>query len=448
MAQNNSVDSDETLQQTTEQANQSIKNVADKAKTTAKNVEKTAKNAKKTANNIAKGIKNIANAVRRIGSGIVNATKAIYSFISSVVSFIASFWWLILIILAVVLIVVVIVVIIVMASSAGINGVYEDGKYTPGAGAIGDKFYGERFIYYDELFSGNEIKNTYLEYSWGSLKNAIDDEVISIPSFAETYTESEDALIIALNFAKSISSLNNSNMEISYYIGGIDHYGLTLTESEQFIDLMKNYIITHNYIKPGKTQVDVYNSLISSLNDDYSYMKNVCKKIIIKDYIFEEDSGIKELEAKKYGGLVFMPKEDVTITDLEFGFIVPQGVEVNATYNCYENGQITEIANATADSSWFVDGIIENSLHIDIADKTIKKFTALDEENIEYLTSGMSLFNLIKNEKINTYFNGLIVGYETTINDLLCNIKTDNYHYLKCQAEGYYIVADVLTEYK
>ena len=427
-------------EQSANEAQASVSEAKDKAVEGAKKAKEGAQKAKE-------GAKKVAEASKKVASGIAKAGKAIYSIISAIISFIGAFWWLILIILLIVLIVAIIIIVIGMAITVGINGVYENGMYTPSGGAIGDKFYGERYLYNDFAYSNSEISESYEEFSWGVIKGAIQKNVITITSFPESYSQSEDAIKVSLDFAKSISSLHDDGMAINYYAGGIDHYGLTTSESENFLNLMADYLNDKHYNKNGSTKNDIYNALKDSFDEEYSYMKNVCSRVIIKDFLFEEDSGIINIDSKNYLGMVFMPKEDITITSTEFAFIVPQGITVEASYNHVDESNTTELASDTADSTWFVDGIVEKSLEVNTSEYPIAKFSAIDEENMEYLAQGVSIFKLLKDDKFGVYFNDIEISVETTIETLLNNVKTESYQYLMCDSSGYYIVADILTEY-
>ena len=408
--------------------------------------EQTISNATSTISN---GTKKVVNGAKKISKALSKVARAIHTVISAIVSFVAAFWWLILIIFGVVLIDTLIITIFGMGITAGINGVYENGKYTPSAGAMGDKFYGERYVYYDDTFSNEEISDYYTQLSWGLMNGAIQQGTIAITNFPADYLQSEDAVKIALSFTKSISSLTNDNMTITYYAGGIDHYGLTETESNSFLNMTADYIIAKGYNSTGKTRENVFNAITNTFNNDYSYMKNVCKRIIIKDFIFNaEDTGMINIEAKNYCGMVFMPKEDLTITNTEFAFIIPQGNNVTASYYEYSDGVSSQISTAEADSSWFKDGIIEELFKVDMSNNPLKKFEAIDTENINYLSDGVSLFTMLKDNKFNVYFNDIIVNIDTNTNDLLTNVKTDNYQYIECEcnSDGYYIFTDALTE--
>ena len=394
---------------------------------------------------------------KKTAAKLKKLAKAIHSIISAIFTFIAAFWWLILIVLVIVLIVGVVVMAVNMGVSTVVNGMYENGKYTPGGGAMGDKFYGERYLYYDNQFSGLEISDTYTQICYNLIKKTIDDEIVVINNFAQSPADSLQVAEISLDFAKSISSLNDDGMSITYYINGIDHYGLTETESELFLNKVTDYLVT--YKKSTVSRGDIYNTIKNAFDLDYQYMTNVCKKIIIKDYIFDSEfSGVKEIEAKNYGGIVFMPKEDITIKDVEFGFIIAQGYNVNANYYNVQNEDITVLETTsdnqtstdavTADSSWFEDGMIQKGLDVKPTEYPLAKFNALDENNLNYLSSGVSLFKLLKDNKFITYFNNIEISYETSIETLLQNVNTNSYQFLKCDSDAYYIVADVFTVYE
>lgn len=379
---------------------------------------------------------------------IIKIIKAVFRTIKSIIEFIASHLALIGYITLIVGIIVMVVIVIAMIVSAVTNGIYENGKYTPGAGANGSSFYGERYILNDYTATKEEIADIYKELSYGLITTSINNNFITISNLPENYQESSDALAISLNFAKSISTMQDLGNPLSYYTGGIDHYGLTPLEQESFVQTAVDYFENKSYIKQNVTKEQIALKLKQSFDNEYSYMKNVCKKYIIKDYIFDGNNGLIDIVSKDYLGMAFMPKEDLTITHTEFAFIATPGNEIAASFNYVSNGTVTELASDTADSTWFEDGIVKKSLEVDPGDYSISKFTALDMNNMDYLKDGKSLFTIMRENKLNVYFNDtLIVNENTTSVNLLNNFKCDKYEYISSIGDGnYYIVADILTE--
>lgn len=400
-----------------------------------------------TVKSVQKAGGRVARAARKVGRAVVRTVRRIATSIAAAIGFIAGGGWIVILILVAVLILAAIITSMSMSVSVAINGVYENGKFTPSAGAVGDKFYGERFFYFDTAHSNEEIANTYITLSTGLITTELSlaNSTLSLnASNIDAYSAQ-----ISINFAKSVSSLTDSEKPLTYYTGGIDHYGLTSIESNTFLTTMAEYLHENGCAKNENTATDIKEALENIYNNDFAYMKNVCSRILIKDYIFNsETEGIIEMESKNYQGVVFMPKENLTITNTEFAFIVPQGYTVEASYNYVENGVPTEITTAVADSTWFEDGVIKNDFEINLTDYSLTKFEAIDENDINYLSNGVSLFKILKDGKLNNYFKDATnVDENTSVTDLLNNIKTNNYQYLKCNCDGYYIVADVLTEY-
>ncbi len=375
--------------------------------------------------------------------------KAIWAVIKWIGTILASLGWWVWLIILVVIIVIVIVVAITSYASAMFNGEYQNGLYSPGLGVKGDAFYGERYLYYDSAYSSEEMSGIYKEFTYNILRDVNEDSNYTISiSFAIEPNNNQAINNITYSYAKALSGSNNEEYSLNYHTNLIDHYGFTELETQTVIANMSNYLVSNGLVGGGVTQEALALKIREVFDADYRYMKNVCSKIIIKDYLFEDaESGLKELPKKNYFGMVFMPNKDVTITDSAFVAILDNTRTADIAVKYKEGALPPEtIEEATADETWFVDGKIDVSLDVDLSEYPLSIFEAIDENNINYLAEGKSLFTMLRENTFETYFNDTLGDYSEQA--LLENIKANNYIYLDIDADSYFIITDSYSEYE
>ena len=385
--------------------------------------------------------------VRAVAKALKAVGQAIVKVFIWIVSAIASIGWPVFLILGIVIIIVIIVAAVVSYTSSKFNGDYQNGLYSPGFGVKGDAFYGERYLYYDSEFSSNEMSDIYKEFTYNILKDVNDNYYHVNISFAADANNNDSIYNITYDYAMALSGSSHQDYSLNYHTNMIDHYGFTLAESETVISKMSNYLVTNNMVS-GVTQEQLALKIKEKFDSDYSYMKNVCSKIVIKDYLFEDaESGLKELPKKNYFGMVFMPNKEVTIKETAFTLILDNTRTANVAVKIKNAAQPPEtIEEAEADETWFVDGEIKTTLDVNLEEYQVAQFGAIDTNNINYLAEGKSLFTMLREDKFETYFNNTLGDYSEQA--LLENIKTNNYLYLDIDADSYFVVADIYSEYE
>lgn len=412
---------------------QKVGNKAKQAKNKAKNAIKKARDRKKKADKA----KAAGKAAGKTGKSLSAALKAIAPAIPYILIGIA-------IIIAAVLIAFGLVALINYIYKL-VGGTYENGEFSTHFGVKGDSFYGERFLYYDTSFSAKEIADNYKEMTYEvlmDLQNA--NKINANLSLGDDYKTDTATISIATNLAKEVSSFSEDGQNITYYTMQIDHYGLNADERGKFIDVLNNYLEGKGY--NSATNKEIADAVEDMFDAELSYMKNVCSKVIVKDYLYEsKDDGLSGVRSKNYIGMVFMPREDITIKDTSIAFVVGQNVTVDASVNYVESGEVTNIASAQVDDTWFQfqDNLCEKFLDAELKQYPVKEFTAFDD-NKNYLSEEKSIFTLLKKDIFNKYFNATT---DYSAENLIKSIKADNYIYVGCQSDSVFILGDTITDY-
>ena len=177
-------------------------------------------------------------------------------------------------------------------------------------------------------------------------------------------------------------------------------------------------------------------------------MKNVCAKVLIKDYILEtEDAFAQDIKKENYFGFIYMPKEDVIIKSTSLIFVVDENKTVDIVANYNSGTEITQLAENTAEPSWFNGGIADKSFDCTLDNYIIKSFTAIDTSDVNYLNTEKSLFQIMKDGKFNIYFKDDTNALDAQ--ELLKNVKTDNnYFYVQMNSDTSFNMAEGMVEYR
>ena len=206
-----------------------------------------------------------------------------------------------------------------------------------------------------------------------------------------------------------------------------------------------DYLINNNLVTTSKA--NLLAKIKTSYNEEFAYMKNVCKKILIKDYILEAGETVSDITKENYFGFVYMPKKAVTLKSTSFMFVVDDEQEVNLKLG-YTNGvDDVSLEEAVADSSWFVNGMMDKALECTKTNEYIMNpFTAIDTNDLNYLAEEKTLFQILRDNKFETYFKNTNGDYSEET--LLKNVNTGNYIYMQMSAEAPYNFAEAFAEVK
>lgn len=449
----------EEEQQAGQESAQAIAQSAKSVGSAAANAGKSAVNAGKKAVDAGKKIADVGKKLAKTLKPMLKAFlqylkaagKTILAFLKWLIGIIIAYWWVFLIIAAVAIVLVCAISVVMWVLGAG----WDENRCTVSSigGVTGDSFYGTRFLYYDDIYTSNDLANTYLEFTYNILQEVNKINTISI-DFSTSYETNSQVNAIAVSFASALSG--QSGAILNAHTSVIDHYGFTDSEDDIVLENIANYVVTKGYTANN------YESMLTLLKNAYdtelAYMKNVCKKIIIKDYILEDGEYTSDIEREDYFGFVYMPKQTVTLTKTSFIFVVDEGKQVKTKVMYSSGSEQTVLEEETADSTWFVDGMTEKSLDVtDSSNYTLNQFTAIDTSDLTYLANGKTLFQILRDEKFGVYFKNIDASdlnknkteaQEGTNEILLKNINTENCMYILMDADAPFNIAESFVNVK
>lgn len=386
-----------------------------------------------TEDGVKKSITAIANFVRSLGKTILTFVKWIGTALGGLST----------IVLPIVFVAVIIVCAIALVLS------FFSGGYDPNSGLIsslggvqGDKFYGTRFMYYDSEYTNSDLKDEYLEFTYKIINDVNGINAIGI-DYTKPYNQSTQISSFCLTFASAINS-DLVNPTLDECIASIDHYGLTAEESDLGFGKLAEALVPYASTKDEQT---ILTQLKESYNKtEFDYMRNVCTKILIKDYIVNEGETATNIPKKNYVGFVYMPKQQVIMNSLEFLCAVDENKQVDISAKYKSDDLFKEVTSDKADSTWFKNGLVDKTLECNLSEYILQQFTALDSSDINYLSNGKTLFDIFKDGKFNTFFKSGVNANDVT--SLLENINTLNYFYLQMSADSSFNLAESSAEYK
>ncbi len=394
---------------------------------------------------VAQVVKRILKAMLKI---IKMALKVVAKFLRWIFSFIAANFA----IVVPILLVIIVVAVIVYGLFNMFSGGYDNGSKTlsPISGIKGNAFYGQRYLYYDETYTTNDLANVYLNFTYDILKELNNYEGVQVKldfTKAHNLLENRDKVNnITLSYAIALAN-KEAGATLLECTKDIQKYGFESAQKDVVLTTIGEYVFDNELVVGLAEDVIIQklNEIYDKANSSFAYMKNVCKKILIKDYLCDGENGITNIQQKKYFGVVYMPKQDVTIKSTNIAIKVDEGATVDITMKNINEGSINEINSAVADSSWFNGGVFGNAFTCELKDYPISKFTAIDEENFSYLNQEKTLFQILKDGKLSVYFNEGIENFDEQT--LMENFKSKDYLYLTLNSSDSFNVADIITEY-
>lgn len=383
------------------------------------------------------------NAFSNIKNFLKGAFKVVKTFFVWIGGALASLMPMIIIIIAIVLIIMVVVGSIAYAFSGGYDA--NSGLISSVGGVKGDQFYGTRFIYYDEEYTALDLQDEYLEFTYNILEDVQNSITITLNG---NYKEDTQVKTFATNFANKLAQSSGKTLLECTTI--IQHYGFDesetnaegKTEKQVVLESLSSSLSSH--LKSGVGSI--YTELENAYDLNFGYMKNVCAKILIKDYILDADKTTSNIPKKNYLGFVYMPKQDVIINTARFIYAVDQDKTVSISANYKNETLIEEIATDTADSTWFSGSVSNKYFECKFDKYILNEFTAIETNNQGYLSEGKTIFDIYKDGKGDVYFNNP-QNVSSNVN-LLESFKTNNYIYLQMQADSQYNMAESITDYQ
>ena len=204
------------------------------------------------------------------------------------------------------------------------SGVNEPENMTSNYSITSDCFSGIRTAYIDADVLTSALQQNYKQYVSDVIveieKNSIDITISTITINAETkqpnpLDEGSNTYYNALALAIGNTVANKSETSFnSFLYNSIPYFGLTSAQQSTVNSLIVNYIKDNSLYTSSQS---FPNNIEDQLNTSsaLSYIRNCCQKVMIKDYISDEN-GLKNVEQLIYVGSVYMPNKDIVITDL------------------------------------------------------------------------------------------------------------------------------------
>ncbi len=292
-------------------------------------------------------------------------------------------------------------------------------------GIKGERFYGARLIYKDELQAQADILENYVNLIGGATANVKleDGEVainLTLPenfnyrNFNETTFPLENADLFAIlsEMATTAYSADNgaqpAELTFAEIIYGIKYFGIEADWN--FAEIISSYVNENNLYTytAGSSTLDE-NAIESEISADISnYFSTIStirtEKLYIEDRILAgADDMLENIEKKQYVSLIFMPKSDVTFTQHSL-------VVAGANYDVFSATLVNGTSKVTLDKYFFLfddDGgnncyAYKANLLATLNEKTTA-FNDIDKNNLRALSAGKSLMQIVEELDENIY---------------------------------------------
>lgn len=307
-------------------------------------------------------------------------------------------------------------------------------------GLNSSQIYGARTIYLDDEMSTQKSIEINREFTYKVLLDLNSDSDKTSNINLDKEQESEIVTNICKTYLNKIVVdfySQTSGLEIEKCAEIIDHFGLNDGEISIFIDSVAE-TIKNNF---SNTEISDLNTKVTASVQKFNYIKNICSKVFIQDFVSLEDEGVQNLGCHNYVGYIFMPKKNITIKSTSFAVLPQNESTINLQLKKIDNGNMQNVGQCqTADSSWIVDEDFKKMFECNDINQNVSLFNAIDIQNVEYLQTKKTVFDLLRDDKYNIYFKEIADKDYSAIN-LLQNIKQDNYLYLETSSiENFNIV--------
>ena len=362
---------------------------------TAKNAVDTAKNAKKLADQLAKQAakKTAEQAAKQTAA---HGAKAIGA--KAIAAGGPYVWLAVAIIFLILLIILIVVCLSVIIAGKAYN---EDPESMSSNSLISsDLFYGTRSVYIDNEALANSLQLSYKQFVVEVFEHidANDSSItieISLPEEFDNSTDiGEDLNNLSMGIANIVAtgSTHYVDIEFSSLYPQISYFGFTANQSALVNDFITEYATNKPLItKEGSAADNIAELVDNAMNAaELQYMNTLYEKVMIKDEIATEE-GLSEIEIRNYVASIYMPNQNIIITDSYISFTNETESNIGNTIRIVveNDGNQAVIAETTVEEkSGFVDG--------PIIPMQISQFTSIDDEDTSLFSEGMSLFDAVK----------------------------------------------------
>lgn len=358
------------------------------------------------------------------------------------------------VLLRIIMFAIMIIIILSIAGSVNQNIDMDNGQIATSAGMSGDKFYGARYIYYDDEKAVQELESNYQNLVVDLVTRI--DEINGIDATVElTWTEERPEKLTQMIKVVADQTDNSDQAfdTLAEHLAIIDHFGYTDVELNNIQSALLEYILSNNVFDID-TEVftsnfnDEFNTIFDTNYDDL----NVTAPLyFVQDVILEnEDDMLKNMPEKNYVAMIIMPKEDVTIAEMNFMFYIQDpSTQVKVEFVSNNSGAEIILATDTADSTWWDEDNSSQETTI-VTNINLSPFASIDISN-EQLKNGASIYSIICQDlainqaKINQLFSLQdIEGYSTV--GYLPN-GDQNCYYLRFESNVVFQFCEYYTEY-
>ena len=306
-----------------------------------------------------------------------------------------------------------------------------DGTASAQFGVNGEDFYGVRVVYTDSELAEIEIVENYIN----TIQNAVesiesgdlditidfpaedfDYSTLDLEAFASDYASAYQIFARVVDTiyrqdAESMGDTANDELTIQEKIDAIRYFGLNSDLANEIASVISSHINDQDLYtiqsdeETGEDILAVEQQIADGIllyftENDFVRLE----KYFIKDYIFESAEDMMEnIVAEEYVAMIFMPKTQVQFS--RFSFIV--SLTNLDTFNLYVQ-QGSEIVNFTSEQLTSAEDGTESNLYStdDDLNITAQVYENIDINNLNYLSAGMSLLDILNGEiDYNIYLN-------------------------------------------
>lgn len=306
-----------------------------------------------------------------------------------------------------------------------------DGTASAQFGVNGEDFYGVRVVYTDSELAEIKIVENYIN----TIQNAVesiesedlditidfpaedfDYSTLDLEAFASDYASAYQIFARVVDTiyrqdAESMGDTANDELTIQEKIDAIRYFGLNSDLANEIASVISSHINDQDLYtiqsdeETGEDILAVEQQIADGIllyftENDFVRLE----KYFIKDYIFESAEDMMEnIVAEEYVAMIFMPKTQVQFS--RFSFIV--SLTNLDTFNLYVQ-QGSEIVNFTSEQLTSAEDGAESNLYStdDDLNITAQVYENIDINNLNYLSAGMSLLDILNGEiDYNIYLN-------------------------------------------
>ena len=375
------------------------------------------------------------------GAGAAGAGAGAGAAGGAVAGGIAAGGWVILIILLIVILLVAVVAVV-----AYLNKRADPENMGTNTIITSEYFYGTRSIYIDENILTAQLQLSYKQYIIDVVENFEEnnlsiDITIELPQLTEVEIFTNETIVdehitnLSLGIANIVAtgSSEYSNIDFNALYPQIQYFGLSAEQLTLAQTLISDYIVNNSLYSTQDAGASVGDLIKTTITDDedLQYILNRAEKVMIKDTIATEE-GLQGIKIQQYIANIYMPNKDIVIESSSY-IISSTAEEFNATSKLIEENNGTETIHRekeTEDNRDIITGFISGKLNI-------KKFTNIDENNLEAFSAGMSLFSALRlSAEYKNFFTVNADGIYTW------KPNCDSLYYLTFEAETPFIFTD------